>query len=156
MIAAAGTWRWCPARRSARARAAEGAGEYRNQQSLELLLGRFPELGPDRRESQPVQHSGRAARAERQLLGLDVRKVRLKHPTDIGPNPVEPGIESAPSFWRIDSGPGYDAHHREITTAGGQRADHRSREGRGQRLERRLRAHCAHRLLLSVQVTLQR
>ena len=57
--------------------AAEGAGEHGYQPSLDLLLGFVPELGADRREDQPVQQPGCAARAEDQLPIPDPRNVGL-------------------------------------------------------------------------------
>ena len=44
----------------------------------------------------------------------------------------------------------------QVTTPHGQRAHHRSREGRRQRLERDVGAERANRLLLSVQIALER
>src|SRR5437016_5644152 len=66
--------------------AAEGPSEWRDQQALDLLLGLVPELCPDGREGQPVQHSGREPRAEDQLSVLDVGNVCLQHPKNVGTN----------------------------------------------------------------------
>src|SRR2546421_10811295 len=65
---------------SGRARAPKRTGDYRDQQSLGLLLGFVAELVPDGCEGEPVQHSGRTARAEDQFRGSDAGQVGLQDP----------------------------------------------------------------------------
>ena len=131
-------------------------GDVRHQQSLELLLGRVSDLGADWCQGQPVQHFGHAARAQDQLSVLDAGERSPSAPERVGPKPVEPGIESIPALRRIQRRRCHDAEHRQITSARRQRAHHRSREGCGQGFERRSRAERAQRLLLSVQIALER
>src|SRR3954470_1670766 len=92
---------------SAGTHAAECAGDYRGQQTLGLLLGLVAEFPTYRRQREPVQHSGRAARAEDQLRTPDAGQARLQHPYDVRTNLVEPGVEASPPLWRIDCGPGH-------------------------------------------------
>src|SRR4051794_20027998 len=136
--------------------AAEHPGERRNELSLDLLLGLAPELGPNGREGKPVQEFGCAADTEVQVTVLDVRKIRLQHPPDIRANPLEAGGEAMPSLWGIDTGPRHNPHHSEVTTPHRQRPRHRSSERRCHFVDRGLRTEAAHRLLLRVQVALQR
>ena len=86
----------------------------------------------------------------------DIRDVCLQDTHDIGPNQVKSGIEPIPSLRRIDPCPRNDAHHREITTSHGQRAQHRRSERSRQRLERRFGTECAYRRLLCVEIVLER
>src|SRR6476469_11143521 len=121
-------------------RAAKGAGDYRDQHSLGLLLGHVAELCPDRREAEPVQHSGSATDAEDQLSSLDAGKLRLQYSYDFGTNLVEPGVEPIPPLWRVDCGARHDADCGAIATPLRERADHRPGEGRRHFLERGFRA----------------
>src|SRR3954465_6851278 len=88
-----------PAGDSGRARAAKRTGDYRDQQSLGLLLGLVAELVADACEGEPVQHSGRAAGAEDQLRGSDTGQVRVQHPKHVRSDLIEPGVEPMPPFW---------------------------------------------------------
>src|SRR4029079_17629361 len=96
---------------SGRARAAERAGDYRDQQSLELLRGFVPEFRPDWGEDEPVHHSGDEAGAEDQLLLLGPRHICLQHLEDLGTNLIEAVAEPIPSARRIDPGARNDANH---------------------------------------------
>src|SRR2546423_8040836 len=123
---------------SAGVRAPKRAGDYRDQQSLGLLLGLVAELVPDGCEGEPVQHSGRAARAEDQLRGSDAGQVRLQDPKHVRSDLVEPGVEPTPPFWWVNPAPRHDTDHGAVATALAEGADHRPGECRRQLLERRV------------------
>jgi hypothetical protein len=120
-----------------------------------FLLGQIflIEPAPERRAVQQPCH---AARAEDQLLVFDPRNVCLQRREEIATNPIEPGVEPIPSLWRVDCDPRDDTDDGEITTSHYQRAHHRPSEGRRYRLERGLGTQRADRVLMSIQVALQR